>query len=77
MVDFASEIRLVSHGTCSYICMYINTVVNSVMLHLQHDLYNIIFKTLITYSLRVSTPSPQLKILVVHLLITDSTFLSL
>jgi hypothetical protein len=76
-MDLVSEIRSVSYGTCSYICMYINTVVNSVMLHLQHDIYNTIFKTLITYSLRVSTPSPQLKILVVHLLITDSTFLSL
>jgi hypothetical protein len=31
-----------SHGTCSYICMYINTVTNSVMLYL-HDFYNIIF----------------------------------
>jgi hypothetical protein len=33
-----------SHGTCSYIRMYINTVADSVMLYLQHDFYNIIFK---------------------------------
>jgi hypothetical protein len=33
-----------SHGTCSYICMYINAVADSVMLYLQHDFYNIIFK---------------------------------
>ena len=36
----------VSHGTCSYICAYINTVENSVMLqvYLGHDFYNMIFK---------------------------------
>jgi hypothetical protein len=33
-----------SHRTCSYIRMYINAVADSVMLCLQHDLYNIIFK---------------------------------
>ena len=36
------KIRWVSHGTCSYICMYIYAVANSVMLqgHL-HDFYNV------------------------------------
>ena len=35
-----------SHGTYSYICAYINTVANSVMLqvYLGHDFYNMIFK---------------------------------
>jgi hypothetical protein len=33
-----------SHGTCSYIRMYINAVAGSVMLCLQHDFYCIIFK---------------------------------
>jgi hypothetical protein len=33
-----------SHGTCSYIRMYINAVAGSVKLCLQHDFYNIIFK---------------------------------
>jgi hypothetical protein len=33
-----------SHGTCSYIGMYINAVAGSVMLCLQHDFYNITFK---------------------------------
>ena len=46
MVDFASEIRLVSHGTCSYICMYINAVTNDVtsQLYVRYGFYNIIFK---------------------------------
>jgi hypothetical protein len=48
-----------SRGTCSYICMYINAVVDSVMLYLWHDFYNIIFKIKqIIYSLRVSLPPP-------------------
>jgi hypothetical protein len=36
-----------SHGTCSYIRMYVNAVADSVMLqlYLRHDLYNIFFKT--------------------------------
>ena len=33
-----------SNWTCSYICMYINAVANSVMLCPRHDFYNIIFK---------------------------------
>jgi hypothetical protein len=33
-----------SHGTRSYIRMYINAVAGSVMLCLQHDVYNTIFK---------------------------------
>jgi hypothetical protein len=35
-----------SHGTCCYICVYINAVAGSVMwqLYLQHDFCNIIFK---------------------------------
>jgi hypothetical protein len=36
-----------SHGTCSYIYMYINAVADSVMLYL-HDFYNIIFKLYVT-----------------------------
>jgi hypothetical protein len=32
-----------SHGTCSYICMYINAAAKSVILYL-HDFYNTIFK---------------------------------
>jgi hypothetical protein len=32
-----------SHGTCSYIRMYVNAVAGSVMLYLQHDFYNMIF----------------------------------
>jgi hypothetical protein len=34
----------VSHGTCSYIRTYINTVADSVMLYLQLDFYDIHFK---------------------------------
>jgi hypothetical protein len=33
-----------SHGTCSYIRVYINAVAGSVKLFLQHGFYNIIFK---------------------------------
>jgi hypothetical protein len=52
-----------SHGTCSYIRMYINAVANSVMLCLWHDFYNIIFKIRqIIRSLRVNPPPPQRKI---------------
>jgi len=40
------ECRTLSHGACSYICMYINTVPNSVMLqlYLRYDFCNTIFK---------------------------------
>jgi hypothetical protein len=31
--------RWLSHGTCSYIRVYINAVADSVMLCLQHDFY--------------------------------------
>jgi hypothetical protein len=34
----------VSHGTCSYILIYIKAAANSVMLSLHHDFNNIIFK---------------------------------
>jgi hypothetical protein len=44
-----------SHGTCSYICMYINAVADSVMLYLQHEFYNIIFK--ITHKLYIASRS--------------------
>jgi hypothetical protein len=45
---------------CSYICLYINAVAGSVMLYLQHDFYNIIFKIKqIIYSLRLSPPPPN------------------
>jgi hypothetical protein len=51
-----------SHGTCSYIRLYINAVSGSVMLYLQHDFYNIIFKIKqIIYSLRVIPLPPQEK----------------
>jgi hypothetical protein len=33
-----------SHGTCSYIPVYINAVAGSVMLCLQHGFYKVIFK---------------------------------
>jgi hypothetical protein len=44
------------HVVC--ICMYINTVANSVMLHLQHDFYSVIFK--------IKQPPLQGKILGAH-----------
>jgi hypothetical protein len=48
-----------SHGTCSYIRMYINAVADSVMLYLQRHFYNIIFKIKqIMCSFRVSPPPP-------------------
>jgi hypothetical protein len=55
------RILWLGHGTCSYICVYVNWVANSVILqlHLRHDFYNIIFE--IRYkicSLRVSPPQP-------------------
>jgi hypothetical protein len=34
----------VSHGTCRFTHMYVNVVANSVMLYLQNDFCNIIFK---------------------------------
>jgi hypothetical protein len=49
-----------SHGTCSYIRMYINEFAGSVMLHLQHDFYSIIFK--IKNKLYITLePTPRLK----------------
>jgi hypothetical protein len=48
--------------------MYINAVAKSVILHLQHDFYNTIFK--ITHKLYIasgSAPRPQGNILGVHL----------
>jgi hypothetical protein len=48
-----------SHGTCSYIRMYIHAVADSVMLCLQHDFYNIIFKIEHKlYTASWSTPHP-------------------
>jgi hypothetical protein len=49
--------------------MYINTVAGSVMLYLQHDFYNIIFKSNInyTYSFWVAPPPPEGNILVTQL----------
>jgi hypothetical protein len=60
-----------SHGTCSYICVYINAVADSVMLCLQHDFYNIIFK--ITHKLCITwgsaPPPPKAKIMGAPLLL--------
>jgi hypothetical protein len=44
-----------SHGTCSYIRMYINATANNVMLYLQHNFCNIIFK--IKYELYIASGS--------------------
>jgi hypothetical protein len=52
---------IVSHGICSYICMYINAVADSVMLqlYLRHGFYNIIFKIKQTiYIASGSAPPP-------------------
>jgi hypothetical protein len=58
-----------SHGTCSYVCMYINEVADSVMLYLRHDFYNIIFT--IKHKLYIASgsdpPPPQRKIQDAHL----------
>jgi hypothetical protein len=60
-----------SHGTCSYIHMYIHAVADSVMLCLQHDFCNIIFK--IEHKFYIATvstppPPPQGNILGAHLI---------
>jgi hypothetical protein len=51
-----------SHGTCSYIHMYINVVADSVISQVcfWHYLYNVIFKIehKLLYSLGVSSPPP-------------------
>jgi hypothetical protein len=62
-----------SQGTCSYICIYINAFADSVMLYLQHDFYNMIFK--IEPRLYIASgsvpppPNPKRKILGAHLAI--------
>jgi hypothetical protein len=65
-----------SHRTCSYVRMYINAVAGSVMLCLQHDSYNMIFKIkhkLYIASGSVHHPRPtQRKILGAHLIDTAS-----
>jgi hypothetical protein len=43
-LDVLNFIRRFSHGTCSYIRMYISAVADSVMLCLQHGFRNTIFK---------------------------------
>jgi len=53
-----------SHGPCSYICMYLNTVANRVMLcyqlYLKHDFYNLIFQIKRKlYTGSVSAPAHQ------------------
>ena len=51
-----------SHGTCNYICMYINAVAGRVMLqlYLWHDFYNIIFNTKHkSYKTSESTTPPE------------------
>jgi hypothetical protein len=48
-----------SHGTCSYIRMYIHAAADSVMLCLQHDFYDTIFKIKqIIYISSGSVPPP-------------------
>jgi hypothetical protein len=57
-----------SHETCSYIRTYINAVSECVIMYLQRDFYNIIFK--IKHKLYVaswSAPPPQGKIVGAHL----------
>jgi hypothetical protein len=58
---FKNKLIKLSHGICSYIRMYINTVADSVMLYLQHDFYKIIFK--IKHKLYIASGSapPPLK----------------
>jgi hypothetical protein len=59
------------HGTCSYICLYISAVADSVMLYLRHDFYNVIFnikhKLYTASGSAYSSPPPPQKILVAHL----------
>jgi hypothetical protein len=50
----------VSHGTFSYIRVYINAVADSVMLCLQHDFYNLIFK--IEHKLYIASGSANEKL---------------
>jgi hypothetical protein len=48
-----------SRGKCSYMRTYVNAVAKSVMLYLQHDFYNIIFKNKLKFYLAlVSAPPP-------------------
>jgi hypothetical protein len=60
--------------------MYINAVAKSVVLYLQHDFYNIIFK--ITYKLYIASGSPpppppdQEKIIVAHVVCICIVFLN-
>jgi hypothetical protein len=62
-----------SHGTCSYIRMYLNAVADSVMLYLQHYFCNIIFK--IKHKLYIASgtasppPPPRGKIMGAHLIV--------
>ena len=44
-----------SHGTCSYIRMYINAVADSVMLYSRNDFYNVMFK--IEHKLHIASGS--------------------
>ena len=64
------KIRSATHGKCSYVCMYINAVADSIMLqlYLRHDFYNIIFQLkriyiyIYIYSIRVNhSPLPNEK----------------
>jgi hypothetical protein len=55
------------HGSCSYICMYINAVAGSVMSYLQHNSYNIIFKIKHKSYTASGPASPKRKILGAHL----------
>jgi hypothetical protein len=50
-----------SHGACSYICVYIHAIAYIAAFCLQHDFYNTIFKIKqIIYSLKVHPPpSPR------------------
>jgi hypothetical protein len=82
--DTKRSYLVIYHGKCSYICMYINLVSNSVMLQLyfRHYFCNIIFKTTITFNTKLHIasgsallPLPKCKILGLHLVLVVTLLL--